>query len=130
MQARIGAALVLALTIPATTGCEKTPKDRLQGRWLGEGVEHIPEAQAGKALGWVKGTALEFSGGKVTVTIPAESPRTGSFRVAKAEGDRITVSFLREEGGKDEATFRFVGENNLRWELGGGGEVVLVRAVN
>ncbi len=122
--------MLVAMALPITTGCEKTPKDKLQGRWLGEGVEHLPEVQSGKALGWVKGTAFEFSGGKVTVTIPAESPRTGTFKIAKVEGDRVVVSFLREEGGKDEATFRFVGENSLRWELGSGREVVLTRAVN
>jgi hypothetical protein len=80
--------------------------------------------------GWVKGTALEFSGSKVTVTIPAESPRTGQFKVARVEGDRVTVSFVREEGGRDEAGFRFVGEDTLRWDIGQGREVVLQRARN
>lgn len=93
-------------------------------------MENVPEVQSAKALGWVKGTAFEFSGGKVTVTIPAESPRTGSFKIGKVEGDRVSLSFLREEGGKDEAIFRFVGENSLRWELGAGREVLLTRAAN
>ncbi len=130
MRKRIGAALFVAMALPVVTGCEKTPKDKLQGRWLGEGLENVPEAQSAKALGWVKGTAFEFSGGKVTVTIPAESPRTGTFRIGKVEGDRVSLSFLREEGGKDEAIFRFVGENSLRWELGAGREVLLTRAAN
>ena len=93
-------------------------------------MENVPEAQMPKVTGWVKGTALEFSGGKVTVTIPAESPRTGQFKVAKVEGDRVTVSFLREEGGRDEAAFRFVGEDTLRWDIGQGREVVLQRVRN
>lgn len=90
----------------------------------------MPEAQVVKVTGWVKGTALEFSGGKVTVTIPAESPRTGQFKVLKAEGDAVTVSFLREEGGRDEAEMRFVGDDTLRWSIGSGREVVLLRAKN
>jgi hypothetical protein len=130
MRKRVGTALALAITLPAAAGCEKTPKDRLQGRWLGESVENVPEAQVPKVMGWVKGTALEFSGSKVTVTIPAESPRTGQFKVAKAEGDAVTVSFLREEGGRDEASLRFVGEDTLRWSIGSGREVVLLRAKN
>src|SRR5688500_14810295 len=130
MRKRVGTALALASTLPAAAGCEKTPKDRLQGRWLGETVENVPEAQVVKVAGWVKGAALEFSGSKVTVTIPAESPRTGQFKVTKAEGDAVTVSFLREEGGRDEAEMRFVGEDTLRWSIGSGREVVLLRAKN
>jgi hypothetical protein len=81
-------------------------------------------------MGWVKGTALEFSGTKATVMIPAESPRTGTFRVTEAEGDRVTVSFLREEGGRDEAEFQFIGDGQLRWHIGDGRQIALVKAQN
>jgi hypothetical protein len=120
-------ALALLLVVPAAAGCGKTPKDQLQGRWLGESIENVPEAHLAKAVGWVKGTALEFTGTKVTVMIPAESPRTGSFRVTQVEGDRLVVSFLREEGGRDEAEFRIVGERELRWRIGDGREIVLLK---
>jgi hypothetical protein len=121
-------ALALAFTSAAATGCDKTPKDRLQGRWLGETIENVPAAQVAKTTGWVKGTAIEFSGNKVTVTIPAESPRTGAFKVSRAEGESVVVSFLRPEGGHDEAEFRFAGEKTLRWNIGEGREIVLQRA--
>jgi hypothetical protein len=123
-------ALALLLVVPAAAGCSRTPKDRLQGRWLGESIENVPTPHLEKAMGWVKGTALEFNGSKATVMIPAESPRTGTFRVMDAEGDRVTVSFLREEGGRDEAEFRFVGEGQLRWHIGDGRDIVLVKAQN
>jgi len=123
-------ALALLLVVPATAGCGKAPKDRLQGRWLGESIENVPEAHLAKAMGWVKGTSLEFSGAKVTVMIPAETPRTGSFRVTQAEGDKMVVSFLREEGGRDEAEFLLVGEKELRWRIGEGREIVMVKAQN
>ena len=109
-------------------GCGKTPKDQLQGKWLGESIENIPPAKLAKASGWVKGTAIEFTGNRVTVTIPAETPRTGTFRVAKAEGDRVTLTFLREEGGKDEATFRLIDDRTLRWIVASGAEIILTRA--
>jgi len=119
---------VLLVTVALSSlGCERTPKDRLQGRWLGEGVDRANGAAADKANGWVKGTALEFSGSRVTVTIPAETPRTGTFQVTQVEGDRVTVSFRREEGGRDEARFRFVDDRSLRWDIGNGREVVLVK---
>jgi hypothetical protein len=123
-------ALALLVIVPAVAGCGKTPKDRLQGRWLGETIENVPVPHAAKAVGWVKGTALEFTGTKVTVMIPAESPRTGAFRVTSAEGDRVVVSFLREEGGHDEAEFQFVGERELRWRIGDGREIVMTKAQN
>jgi hypothetical protein len=130
MQSRIKTALALAITLPAAAGCEKSPKDRLQGRWLGDGVDNVPAAQMQKATGWVKGTAIEFQGNKVTVTIPAETPRTGTFKVAKAEGDTLLVSFLREEGGHDEAEMQLVGDQTLRWRIGAGREIVMLKARN
>jgi hypothetical protein len=130
MRSRFKTALALAITIPAAAGCEKSPKDKLQGRWLGESIENAPVAQVQKATGWVKGTAIEFSGNKVTVTIPAEAPRSGSFKVARVEGDTLFVSFLREEGGRDEAEMQLVNDHTLRWRLGSGREIVMVKARN
>lgn len=130
MRTRVETAMVLAFTLPAIAGCDKTPRDRLQGKWLGESVDNIHESQAVRATGWVKGTAIDFQGSKVTVTIPAETPRTGSYKISKVEGDMLTVSFQRPEGGNDEARLRFVGEQSLRWDIGGGREVLLVKAKN
>lgn len=130
MRIPITTALALALTLPAVAGCEKSPKDKLQGRWLGESIENVPSAQLTKSTGWVKGTAIEFTGNKVTVTIPAETPRTGTFKVAKAEGDGMLVSFLRDEGGHDEAEMKLVGDQTLRWRIGDGREIVMLKAKN
>jgi hypothetical protein len=125
---RIPPPLVLALTLVPIAACDKTPKDRLQGKWLGETIENVPPAQLAKASGWVKGTAIEFAGNKVTVTIPAETPRTGTYRVARVDGDRITLTFLRDEGGRDEAQFRMTDDRTLRWAVGSGSEIVLAKA--
>lgn len=123
-------ALFFALVLPAATGCEKTTKDRLEGRWLGEAVDNAPAAQAAQIAGWAKGTAIEFAGSKATITIPAESPRTGSYQITRDDGQSLLLAFSRAEGGKDEAAFRFVGEDQLRWSLPEGPELVLVRAKN
>ena len=130
MRIPITTALALALALPVVAGCEKSPKDKLQGRWLGESIENVPSAQLTKSTGWVKGTAIEFAGNKVTVTIPAETPRTGTFKVAKAEGDGLLVSFLRDEGGHDEAEMKLVGDQTLRWRIGDGREIVMLKAKN
>lgn len=130
---RTGVSMTLALAaiaLPFAAGCQKTPRDRLQGRWLGEGVESFPSQQVPKATGWVKGTAIEFAGNKVTVTVPAETPRTGTFKVARVEGEKVVVAFSRGEGGTDEAAFRFVSEGTLRWDVGNGREILMIKAQN
>jgi hypothetical protein len=122
---------VVAIVVPLTSiGCSKSPRDRLQGRWLGEAIENVPIEQIQKATGWVKGTAVEFAGNKVTVTIPAETPRTGTFKVTKAEGDLLVVSFFRDEGGRDDAEMKLVGDQAIRWQIGQGREILLIRAKN
>jgi hypothetical protein len=130
MRQGVKAALALAITFPAAAGCEKSPRDKLQGRWLGESIENVPASQVQKATGWVKGTAIEFSGNKVTVTIPAETPRSGSFKVSLKEGETLLVSFSREEGGHDEAEMALVGDQQLRWRIGEGREIVMTKARN
>lgn len=130
MRKTIERALLLAITIPAATGgCAKSSKDKLQGRWLGEGIENVPTTQTGKATGWVKGTAIEFAGSKVTVTIPAETPRSGTYKISREEGELLTVTFSRAEGGHDEARLRLVGESSMRWSLPEGPEIVLLKQV-
>lgn len=131
MRARVKTALALAvITLPAVAGCQKTPRDKLQGRWLGEAVENFPEAQVPRATGWVKGTAIEFNGNKVTVTVPAETPRSGTFKVARIDGDKVVVAFARDEGGTDESAFKMVTENTMKWDVGNGREIVLVKSRN
>lgn len=130
MRTRVKTALALAITIPAAAGCEKSPKDKLQGRWLGESIENVSVAQVQKATGWVKGTAIEFNGNKVTVTIPAETPRSGTYSVTRKEGDALMVSFKRDEGGRDETEMALVGDHTLRWRIGGGREIVMLKARN
>ena len=130
MRIRITTALALAIMLPVVAGCEKSPKDKLQGRWLGESIENVPSAQLTKSTGWVRGTAIEFQGNKVTVTIPAETPRTGTFKVAKAANDGLLVSFVRGEGGHDEAEMKLVGDQTLRWSIGDGREIVMLKVKN
>lgn len=124
-------AVALAVTLLAAAGCSKSPRDRLQGRWMGASIESAVGAPVeASATEWVRGTSLDFSGSKVTVTIPAESPRTGTFKVAKLDDQNVSVMFRRAEGGDDRAKMRFVGEQQLRWDIGSGREVVLIRYAN
>ncbi|MFO0551389.1 MAG: hypothetical protein U0271_23565 [Polyangiaceae bacterium] len=124
---RVLAIPILAAATFLITGCSKAPRDKLQGRWEGESISAMHPSQSERAQGWVKGTHLEFSGNKVTVSIPAESPRTGTFRVEKAEGDTMDVVFKRSEGGEDRSKIRMTDDGKLVWALNGGVELTMKR---
>ena len=128
MRYRITAPFVLVLQLPVIIGCQHTPKDRLQGLWVGESVENFAASQVGRATGWAKGASLEFRGNRVTVTVPAESPRQGTFVVTAHAEDVVRVSFVRPQGTRDEASFQFESADLMRWQLGDGRAIVLRKA--
>ncbi len=125
MRFRTAAHFALALAIPSLGGCDTTPKERLEGKWVGERADHFRPDESDRVSGWVAGTSFEFSGSRVTVSIPAESPRHGTFKLAKVSDEEIRVTFMRAHGANDEATFLFEGDDELRWMLGDGRSIVL-----
>jgi hypothetical protein len=117
--------LALALSVSALA-CSKSPKDRLQGKWLGDSVTNVSPEQSADVTAWVKGTSLEFAGDRMVVTVPAEQPRGGEFKVAKVDGRKLSVAVARE-GGSDTTTLTLAEDSTLHWDIGEGREVVLAR---
>lgn len=115
------------LLAAAVIGCEKSPRDRLQGKWVGEGISELHPSQAARADGWVKGTRLEFSGNTVTVAIPAEAPRSGTYKIAKADGNDLDVLFSRAGGKADRSRLNLTEDGKLRWILSDGIQIMLRR---
>jgi hypothetical protein len=128
MRFRTAAHLVLAMAIPTLGGCKTTPKERLEGKWVGERADNFRPNQADRANGWVAGASFEFKGSRVTVSIPAESPRQGTFKIATASEHELQVTFLRPQGAEDRATFLFEGDDRMRWVLGDGRSILLRKA--
>lgn len=124
---KLAAPLALVLSVGCNGG---GPKQRLQGKWVGERVDNFSTSQSGRAAGWVSATSFEFKGSRVVISIPAESPREGTFEVAKAAADELTLTFLRPEGGRDDVAFRFEPDGRLRWQLGDGRSVVMRRVAD
>lgn len=130
MIVRHATMLVAVAVLLPLAGCAKGPKDKLQGKWIGDRIENVTAEQVVKATGWVKGMTMEFSGDEMTVTIPAEQPRRGAFKVAKAEANKMTVAVARSDGqGADEATLTLAEDKSLHWDIGEGREIVLVHAM-
>src|SRR6266542_668830 len=108
-------------------GCSRGPEDKLAGKWIGDRIDNVSADQVARATGWVKGTSMEFSGDKLTVTVPTEPARKGTFKVAKADGDKLVLSIARADGPtRDEATLTLIDDKTMRWDIGQGRDIVLV----
>jgi hypothetical protein len=116
------------VTLFFLAGCGKSPEERLAGKWVGDRIDNVSADQVARATGWVKGTTFEFSGDKLTVTLPAESPRRGTFKLTSADGDKIVLSVARSDTpARDEARLTMLGDKSMSWDIGQGREVLLVR---
>jgi hypothetical protein len=120
---------VAAAALLLSAGCAKGPQDRLAGKWVGETIDNVPPDHEARANGWVRGTSFEFKGDKMTVSIPAEEPRTGTYKVDRASGNRLTLQVYRASGEADETALMFMGENTLRWDIGNDRSIKLSRVV-
>ncbi|HEX9621125.1 MAG TPA: hypothetical protein VF989_13370 [Polyangiaceae bacterium] len=107
--------------------CSHPIQSKLEGRWLGDAVENFDDPVVASATGWVKGTSFEFAGPNLTIAIPGEEPRTGSYRVAGARKSLIKLAITRADGGSDRAELRMDSDNSMRWMLDNSRAVVLRR---
>jgi hypothetical protein len=120
---------VLAAAVVVSTGCGAGPVDKLEGKWVGERIDNVSAEQVARATAWVKATTLEFAGDKLTVTIPTEPARKGTFKVANVDGDKVVLSVRRKDSAtRDESTFMLQGDKTLRWDIGQSREITLIRA--
>jgi hypothetical protein len=123
LTAAAAAALMVSLT-----GCSKGPTDRLQGKWVGESIDNIPPDQEPRASGWARHTSFAFEGDKMTVSLPGGESRTGTFKVERVSGHRVTLRVDRGAGEPDEATLTLLGDNSFRWDIGNDRGVKFSRA--
>lgn len=109
-------------------GCGHSIEHDLEGRWLGQTAENVPAEEAAAVTGWVRGTSFEFGDSKVTVAIPAETPRVGAYKVLSTNGNTLRVGIQRDDGNTDIAELTLEdSERVMRWRLGQGVSAVLKR---
>jgi hypothetical protein len=120
--------IALFSTFLMMAGCGKSPEERLAGKWVGDRIDNVSADQVARATGWVKGTTFEFAGDKLTVTVPAEPARKGTFKVSRLEGDKMVLLVARSDTqAHDEATLTLHNDKTMTWDIGRGREVLLVR---
>ena len=100
---------------------------QLEGRWLGDSVESFEQRELSRATGWAKGVSFEFSGAKVTVTIPAEEPRTAPYRVSGVHDSDVRLAVQRPDGKSDPMHLRIDDERSVRWMIDDTHAIVLRR---
>jgi hypothetical protein len=123
----LGRAAVLALSV-FFCSCSKSAEEKLAGKWVGERIDNVSADRVAEATGFIKGTTFEFAGDKLTVSVPAEAPRTGVFQVTRADGDQVVVSVARSDGAThDEAMLTMLSDKTMRWDIGQGRDVLMVR---
>ena len=124
---RKAAFMTSLVAAPCLVGCGNPVQRQLEGRWLGDSVESFEQRELSRATGWAKGVSFEFSGSKLTVTIPAEEPRTAPYKVAVVHENDVRLSVQRPDGKIDPLNLRIDDERSVRWMLDGSHAVVLRR---
>lgn len=110
------------------TGCSHPAEKALEGEWYGQSVENFDEEEVAAATGWARGTSFVFKGNHVKVTVPAEKPRSGVFRLAAILDRQVSLVVLDSHGEESELELIVDDAESLRWVLGEGRSVVLRRA--
>jgi hypothetical protein len=121
------AVLACFLAVPSLVGCGNPVQRQLEGRWLGDSVESFEQRELSRATGWARGVSFEFSGAKVTVTIPAEEPRTAPYKVAAVHASDVRLAVQRPDGKVDPMRLKIDDERSVRWMLDETHAVVLRR---
>ncbi len=121
------ALLTVLVAAPCLVGCGNPVQRQLDGRWLGDSVESFEQRELSRATGWAKGVSFEFSGSQITVTIPAEEPRSAPYKVAAVHDSDVRLAVQRPDGKTDPLHLRIDDERSVRWMLDTTHAVVLRR---
>jgi hypothetical protein len=108
-------------------GCGNPVQRQLEGRWLGDSVESFEQRELSRATGWARGVSFEFLGPKVTVTIPAEEPRSAPYKVTGVHASDVRLAVQRPDGKTDPLHLRIDDERSVRWMLDDSHAIVLRR---
>lgn len=101
----------------ALVACSTSVESQLSGHWLGRSVESRDGTVSAARAGWARGTSLTFSGSTLTVALPGEAPRQGSYRVISNDDGELELRVAGHDGHVDSARLTLETERLLRWHL-------------
>src|SRR5690606_42057103 len=114
-------------TLTAGFGCSHPAERALEGRWFGQSVENFDAEEVAAATGWARGTSFVFEGHRLRVTVPAEKPRTGVYRLTALEDRQVSLTVFDSRGEETQLDLIVDDNESLRWVLGDGRTLVLKR---
>jgi len=115
------------LPLTGLVACGNPVQRQLEGRWLGDSVESFEQRELSRATGWARGVSFEFLGSKMTVTIPAEEPRSAQYKVASVHASDVRLAVVRPDGKTDPLHLRMDDERSVRWMIDDSHAIVLRR---
>jgi hypothetical protein len=108
----------LATAGSAGTGCGSGAAGELQGRWLGQQVEAVPDDQIAATTGWARGMSFEIAGSNLTVTIPGQPSQSAPYKVAASNDQDLRLAVARPDGKTDFVELTLENEHLMRWHIG------------
>lgn len=115
-----------AALLPLLVACGHPVQRTLEGRWMGESVENFDDEKIAAATGWARGASMEFSGSEVTMTIPAEEPRTAPYEVVSVRQNNVKLS-VKGPQSSDTLALILDDEQSMRWLLDDSRTIVMRR---
>lgn len=106
--------LVLSLLL---VGCGHPAERKLEGRWRGRSVQNFAMVELAAATGWACSTTFEFADHRLTVTIPAEDPKSGPFEVLSYHDGKVALGVKRTDGSVDRLNLILDDTRSMRWQL-------------
>lgn len=120
-------AVFAALCSLPLIACGHPVQKKLDGTWHGEAVENFDDRDIPRATGWAKSLRFSFDGSNVTVSIAAEEPRTGKYRVRSVHNSDVVLAVARPDGKEDVTRLKLDDEHSIRWMLDSARSIVLRR---
>jgi hypothetical protein len=120
-------ALLFLLLAATASACGHPVKRQLEGRWFGDSVENFEQRELPAVTGWARGVSFEFAGDNLTVSVPAEEPRTAPYRIASVQRNDVRLAVTRSTGENDAVRIRLDDERSMRWMLDDHHAIVLRR---
>ncbi len=97
--------------------CQSSSASRLEGRWLGDGFESLDGSVSAARAGWAKGTSLTFADSRISVQLPGERSRSGSYQIISDHDGELELTITGHDGHVDRAELTIETESLLRWHL-------------
>ncbi len=99
------------------SSCWTSPESHLGGRWVGASFESVDGSVSAARAGWAKGASLTFSGSRLTVSVPGEPPRQGTYQVVSNDDGHLGLVIEGHDGHMDRTRLTLETDDLLRWHL-------------